>query len=327
MTPERRARVMAKPYMANLALRHRTTNPEVDADEASLRDVKRYSPGARSNPIVGPVLAEVADTPVTYPESSNLAEMLEYLYSNLARRCMLDFQAGGYTPDELRDLTDPALLRHDRVQTYEGLLDLAVLGVAGQLEVILHDPAAPRVGAALVAFPTVANPYASVLPRDNVRYLPPPDDSERDEDGVVCPVLPLRQEDEEDGDEGLDDFDFDFEDFDDDPPQETEPWARPASIKDVEPQEAWSVRRLVSWLMHRFASTCIFCERTGRDRAPDWGGVVVRRGQRIHVLPICSTCLCDATGVYELGLLDNSLDVVRNDGFHDDHGWFEDRWL
>ncbi|ANY26291.1 hypothetical protein BCM27_22535 [Gordonia terrae] len=310
-----------------MALRHRTTNPEVDADEASLRDVKRYSPGARSNPIVGPVLAEVVDTPVTYPDSSDLAELLEYMFSNLARRCMLDFRLGGYTTDELRDATDPALLRADRVETYEGMLDLAVLGVAGQLEVILHDPAAPCVGGALVAFPTIANPFASVLPYDNVSCLPPRDNSPRDEDGPACPVLPLRPRDEEDGDEDLDDFDFDFEDFDDDLSEDTEPWARPASSKDAEPQEAWSVRRLVSWLMHRFASTCIFCERAGGDRAPDWGGVVVRRGQRIHVLPICSTCLCDATDVYELKLLDNSLDVVRNDGFHDDHGWFEDRWL
>ncbi|UPW08813.1 hypothetical protein M1C59_22725 [Gordonia terrae] len=276
---------------------------------------------------MGPVLAEVADTPVTYLESPNLAEALEYPYSNLTRRRMLDFQAGGYTTEELRDATDPALLRADRVDTYKDLLDLAVLGVAGQLEVILHDPAAPRVGGALVAFPTIANPFASVLPYDNVSYLPPRDDSARDEDGPACPVLSLRHRDEGHGDEDLDDFDLDFEDFDDDLSQDAEPWARPASSKDVEPQEAWSVRRLVSWLMHRFVSACIFCESAGRDRAPDWGGVVVRRGQRIHVLPICSTCLCDATDVYELGLLDDSLDIFRNDGFHDDHGWFEDRWL
>ncbi|GAA11010.1 hypothetical protein [Gordonia alkanivorans] len=325
MTPERRAEILAKPYMANLALRHRTANPQVDAEEAGTRDVKHYSPRARSNPIVGPVLAEVADTPVTYPEPSNLAELLAYLYSNLARRRLLNFRAGGYTTEELRDATDPALLRPERVQTYEGLLGRAVVGASGQIDVILHDPAAPRVGGAPVAFPTVANPFASVLPYDNVRYLPLPDDASSDEHGVACSVLHLRQKGAEDGDEGSDDFHFD--DFDDDVPQDTEPWTRPSPIKDAEPQEAWSVERLVSWLMHRFASACIFCERAGRDRAPDWGGVVVRRGQRVHVLPICSTCLCDATGVYELGLLDNSLDIFRNDGFHDDHGWFEDRWL
>lgn len=115
----------------------------------------------------------------------------------------------------------------------------------------------------------------------------------------------------------------------------------PSTIADVgirlaseecEPAFAWPLSRIVIRLMSLFASECLFCPlldnqlRHDRGSHPDHA-LVVGRGQRVHVFPVCVWCVQQIERPYYDDDRDpNVLTFMGNDDFLAQVGHPEQKW-
>ncbi len=296
MSPERRAELMAKPYMQNHNTRYRTANPAADADLAALRKTERLSPGVWSHERMSHLLDRIVPhIRADYADDHELEHYFTYEKSSMTHRPRLPWRAGGYDDEELRGHTEARFLTPDRLSMYQAALENATRDAPGTVDVILVNSLMGEPPWSFSAFPTIPSVALSV--RDHVGEVEPShsngEEIDWDSDGITFEQI-----------EAADDAG--------------------ARELEAEDKDAYSVLRVARLLLGFYATQCIPCDLYEERSCSAHAAALVGRGQRVLVMPMCVDC--HVTFFYSEET-SHRIATVVDDDFIDQVGWPRDDLL